>query len=116
MEWLRFSFDAVLIVGALVLVAMSLIGTFRFHFVLNRMHAAALLDTGAVLLVSLAVFIAHGFLAADWKLLLLVMVLWIGSPISSHMLARLEVMTDKDLAHHLTVEGTEEEATGDDNA
>ena len=60
--------------------------------------------------------------AAAWKmasmtlLLLLVMVLWIGSPISSHMLARLEVMTDKDLAHHLTVEGTEEEATGDDNA
>jgi len=116
MEWIRFALVAALLLGALVLIALALTGVFRFRFVLNRMHAAALLDTSAVMLVCLAVFAAHGFHAADWKLLMLILVLWIGSPISSHMLARLEVMTDKDLAHHLTVEGDEEEATGDDNA
>ena len=116
MEWIRFALVAALIAGALVLVLLALTGVFRFRFVLNRMHAAALLDTSAVLLVTLDVFVAHGLAAADWKLLLLVLVLWVGSPISSHMLARLEVMTDEDLSHHLTVEGAEKEADGDDNA
>lgn len=116
MEWIRFVLVAALITAALVLVLLALLGVFRFHFVLNRMHSASLLDTCGVLLISLAVVTAHGLNAADWKLLLLILVLWIGSPISSHMLARLEVMTDKDLAHHLTVESAEEEVTSDDNA
>ena len=115
MEWIRFALVAVLIAAALVLTLLALVGVFRFRFVLNRMHSASLLDTCVVLLGSLAVAVAHGLSAANWKLLLLIMVLWIGSPISSHMLARLEVMTDKDLAHHLTVEDGGEEAVGDDN-
>ncbi len=114
MEWIRFALVALLLLGMLVLVFLALTGVFRFHFVLNRMHAAGMLDTGAVLLACVAVVVAHGIHIADLKLLMLLLVLWVGSPISSHMLSRLEVMTDPDLSHHLKME--EKEATKDDNA
>ena len=67
-------------------------------------------------LIAAALLVARGIAAADWKLLLLILLLWIGSPISSHLVARLEVMTDEELAHHLTVEKPgKKEDTGNDN-
>lgn len=107
MEWIRFGLVTALIAGALVMVLLAITGVFRFHFVLNRMHMASLIDTGAALLLTVAVIIARGFAAADWKLLLILLLLWIGSPISSHMLAQLEVMTDDELEEHLIVEEDE---------
>ena len=107
MEWIRFGLVAALIAGALVMVFLAITGVFRFQFVLNRMHMASLIDTGAMLLLTAAVIIARGFSAADWKLLLILLLLWIGSPISSHMLAQLEVMTDNELEEHLIVEEDE---------
>ena len=104
MAWIRFGLVAALIAGALLLVLLAVTGVFRFRFVLNRMHMASLIDTGAMLLLSAAVVIARGFAAADWKLLLILLLLWLGSPISSHMLSLLEVRTDGELAEHLTVE------------
>lgn len=114
MEWFRFALTAALVVTALVTVLLSVLGVFRFHFVLNRMHSASMLDSCAVLLISLSVVVHHGLHAADWKLLLLIVFLWIGSPIASHMLARLEVMTDSDLTHHLKVEQRKKEAQDHD--
>lgn len=104
MEWVRFALVAALLAAALGVVLLALLGVFRFRFVLNRMHAASMLDTAGMLLVTAAVFVAHGLHVADWKLLLLLLLLWIGSPISAHMLARLEIMTDEELTQHLTVE------------
>ena len=109
MEWLRFGLTAVLLTGSLLMVLLAQIGVFRFRFVLNRMHTASLIDTCGVLLTVLAAAVAMGLRPACWKLLLLVLLLWMGSPISSHLLARLEVMTDEELSHHLTVEGKEAE-------
>ena len=109
MEWLRFALTAVLLTGSLLMVLLAQIGVFRFRFVLNRMHTASLIDTCGVLLTVLAAVVAMGLRPACWKLLLLVLLLWMGSPISSHLLARLEVMTDEELSHHLTVEGARSE-------
>jgi len=104
MAWIRFGLTAALIAGALVMVLLAVTGVFRFRFVLNRMHMASLIDTGAMILLTVAIILARGFAAADWKLLLILLLLWLGSPISSHMLSLLEVRTDGELEEHLTVE------------
>ena len=52
MEWIRFGLVAALIAGALVMVFLAITGVFRFQFVLNRMHMASLIDTGAMLLLT----------------------------------------------------------------
>ena len=101
---IRFVITAALLAAALGMVLVALVGVFRFRFVLNRMHAASMLDTFGMVLVTAAILVEQGLRTADWKLLLIVALLWIGSPISSHLLARLEVMTDDELSRHLTVE------------
>jgi hypothetical protein len=50
-----------------------------------------------ILFVMLGLVILRGFSMDSLKLLLVVGFFWIASPVSSHMLARLEAMTDEDL-------------------
>jgi multicomponent Na+:H+ antiporter subunit G len=45
----------------------------------------------------LGLVILRGFSMDSLKLLLVIGFFWIASPVSSHMLARLEAMTDEDL-------------------
>ena len=45
LEWLRFLAGAALLLMGLGIFVIEMIGVFRFHYVLNRMHAAAMGDT-----------------------------------------------------------------------
>ena len=49
-EWIRFALSAMCILGGLVTLIIALIGLLRFDFALNRIHAAAMADTLALLL------------------------------------------------------------------
>ena len=89
MEWLRFGICAALMAVGLAAMCVAVIGVFRFRYVLNRMHAAGMMDTLGMLACSLGLFAASGFNVTGFKLLLAVVVLWCTSPISSHLIARL---------------------------
>ena len=54
LEWIRFAVVAILMLGGLFSLLVSVIGAYRFHYVLNRIHVAAKCDTMGVLLILLA--------------------------------------------------------------
>lgn len=94
-EWLRFLVAAGFIIGGLIVSAIATFGLFKFKFVLNRMHAAAMNDTLAIMFVLFGLIVINGFNAVSLKLLLIIIFLWFASPVSSHLIARLEVTVDK---------------------
>ena len=74
LEILRFIIGTIVLTIGLLTFALEVFGTYRYEFVLNRMHAAAL-----------------------------------GSPVSSHLISRLEVMTDETLPEHCELDYLKEE-------
>ena len=108
-EWIRFGVTALCVVGGLFALLTALLGLFRFDYALNRLHAAAIADTLALGLVLLGVMVAVGFRAVLWKLVLVLVIQWYTSPLSSHMLAQFEYRAGQDLARYLELpEETEE--------
>ena len=79
----------------------AIIGIFNFKFALNRMHSAAMNDTMAALCVIISLIILSGINASSIKFILIIFFLWITTPIASHLVAKLEVMTDNELLHHV---------------
>lgn len=96
MEWVRFVAGALLILAGLTVSCIAVVGTYKFKFVLNRMHAAAMNDTMAILLVVLGLIILNGFNFTSLKLFVIICFFWMASPVCSHLLARLEVTVDKE--------------------
>ncbi len=72
-----------------ICVIISIIGVFRFDYVLNRMHATTIADTLGTLLIFLGVVLHFGFSMTSAKLVLVVMFQWITAPVSGHMIARM---------------------------
>lgn len=88
-----------IIAGILLLIGISIIciatfGIFKFKYVLNRMHAAAMCDTLALMICLLGVSVLYGISFITLKLILIIIFLWLASPVSSHLIARLEVTTN----------------------
>lgn len=108
-ETVRTVIAAVLIISGLVAVIVSVFGVFRFRFVMNRMHCAALLDSLALLLILTGAAVACGSMEYIPKLLLILVFQWIGSPIAAHMVGRLEVTTDETIGEHMDFERPEPE-------
>ncbi len=100
-EYIRFALCAACMLGGLVTLISSIVGLFKLDFSMNRIHAAAMADTLSLLLFLLGVFIAVGFTAVAWKLLLILIIQWLTAPLSSHMLAEFEYLTDEDLRDYL---------------
>jgi len=96
-ETLRFILCALLIGIGLVFEICAVIGVFRFHYVLNRMHAAALGDTMGILMIMLGLAVASGVNLLSLKLLLIIFLFWTASPVASHLIGRLELTTNEDL-------------------
>lgn len=111
-ELIRFILAAVLIVLGLVAILLSLLGVFKFRFVLNRMHCAAMTDTMGALCIILGLMIATGGLTNVVKLAMILLLVWVGSPISSHLIGRMEVATDENL--HDYMKFNEKEVTADE--
>ncbi len=97
MEIFRFILAALLIAGGLFVAIVACKGMFKFRFVLNRMHAAALCDTLSIMLVLMGLVVACGFNLVSLKLFLIIVFLWFASPVSSHLLALLEVTINEHL-------------------
>lgn len=95
LEWVRFLTASLFILSGVGTIVLSVLGVFKFHFVLNRMHSAAMGDTMGLLMVLTGLIIISGFSFLSLKILLVICFLWMASPVSSHLITRLEITTDK---------------------
>ncbi len=102
-ESLRYGLAAGFMLLGLIGIALSVLGVFKFRFVMNRMHCAAIIDTMGALCVLISLILATASLQYIPKLVVILAVLWLGSPISSHLVSRLEISTDKTLAAHMRI-------------
>lgn len=91
--WLRFILGACFLVSGVVFFIIEVISVFKLRYVLNRMHAAATGDTMGIGLSLVGLMLMSGFTFTTVKLLLILLFLWFSSPVSSHLIARLEVET-----------------------
>mgnify|MGYP002511135838 CR=1 FL=1 len=96
-EWLRFMIGTAVLLCGLAIFVIEIYGIFHLKYVLNRMHAAALGDTLGILFIFLGLVVMRGFTLDSLKLILVILFFWMASPVSGHMISRLEAMTD----HHL---------------
>lgn len=99
-EWIRFLAGAALLLVGMAIFVIEMIGVFRFRYVLNRMHAAAMGDTLGLGSCLLGLIVMSGLNFTSLKLFLVIVFLWFSSPVSSHLIARLEVTTDEEKEKH----------------
>lgn len=99
-EWVRFLLGAGLLLTGVAVFLIEMIGVFRFKYVLNRMHAAAIGDTLGIGICLLGLIVMNGLNFTSLKLFLVIIFLWFSSPTSSHLIAKLEVTTNEDEEPH----------------
>ncbi len=104
MAEIRFILSALLMAAALFVLCTGVIGNWRFRYCLNRLHAASVNDTLGLLLSMASLAAASGINLTTLKYLLIVILLWITSPLSSHLIAQLEISTAPDLSSHMKKE------------
>ena len=97
LEWIRFLAGTGLLLTGVCVFAIELFGVFKFQYVLNRMHAAAIGDTLGIGISLLGLMILSGLNFTSLKLGLVIVFLWMASPVSSHLISRLEVVTNEHL-------------------
>lgn len=100
LEWIRFGLGSVFFILGVFIFAIELMGVFRFRYVLNRMQVAATGDTLGLGVSLAGLMILSGWNFTTLKFLLVITFLWFSSPVSSHMVARLEVMTNPRLGEY----------------
>ena len=103
MAWVQLIAGGILIVTGLLTMCAAVLGVFRFHYVLNRMHAAAMGDTMGIGASLAGLMILFGFQFVTLKLALVLIFLWCASPVSSHLISRLEYITNEKLEKYCEV-------------
>lgn len=108
-DTVRFVIGAVLMAGGIVVILISVLGFYRFRFVLNRMHCAAIIDTLGSLLILASLMVFADAPVYLFKLLGVLAFLWIGSPVASHLVCRTELLTDDDAKQFIVIPKEAEE-------
>jgi multicomponent Na+:H+ antiporter subunit G len=103
LEWIKLIVGSAFLVCGIVIFFTELFGVFHFNYVLNRMHAAAMGDTLGISACLIGLIIFSGINFTSLKLLLIICFLWFSSPVSSHMLSRLEIATNDNLEAHCQI-------------
>ena len=107
LDILRFALSLALTLGGLFVLISGVVGVFRFPYALSRIHAAALGDTLGIALMLLGVMVAEGFSVITLKLLVVMLFLWVTSPVASHLIGRMEVTINDELDSNMTVSDLE---------
>ena len=97
MSAIRFVLTAAFMLVGLFVCCVGVYGVFKLKYAANRMHAAALNDTLGVS------FCLIGLAITALKILLVVVFLWLASPVASHLLCRLEVETNEERGQYMNV-------------
>ena len=102
-EWIRFILGTGLLCIGVATFILEVFGVFKFRYVLNRMHAAAMGDTMRIGASLAGLMILFGFQFVTLKLALVLIFLWCASPVSSHLISRLEYITNEKLEKYCEV-------------
>ena len=97
----RFVIAALLTLAGVFCMISSVLGLYRFA--LTRIHAASLMDTVSIFLMLSGLSVATGFTVATAKMVVVILFLWITSPVASHLIGRLEVTINDELEKDMTV-------------
>lgn len=89
MEWSLSVIQGLLLLVGCVFLVIGGIGILRLPDVFTRLHAAGLTDTMGAGLVLLGLAIQGGFSLVTAKIVLILIFLWLTSPVSSHALAKI---------------------------
>lgn len=100
LEWVRFLAGTGLLLTGLGIFVIQLFGVFKFSYILNRMHAAAMGDTLGIGISLTGLIVLCGWDYTSLKIALIIVFLWLASPVSSHLISRLEVVTNEHLEEH----------------
>ena len=108
-QWCRFAAAALCLALGIAFMILAVFGVNRFKKALNRMHAAAMGDTLGILFIFAGLMIIRGFSLDSLKLFLVILFFWMASPVSGHMISRLEAMTDEHLGEIQIIDGMDRE-------
>ena len=97
LNWIRFLCGTGLLLAGLGIFLLEIFGVFKFKYVLNRMHAAAMGDTLGIGACLTGLILLSGLNFTSLKMALIIGFLWLASPVSSHLISRLEVVTNEHL-------------------
>ena len=100
LEWIRFVAGTGLLIVGMGIFLLEIFGVYKFSYVLDRMHAAAMGDTLGLGASLTGLILLSGFNVTSVKMALVLFFLWLASPVSSHLISRLEVVTNEHLADH----------------
>lgn len=111
-DWICFGFSALFtLIGAIAFFSAA-VGVGRFKFCLNRLHAAAVADTIGVTCVALSAMIYAGLEFVSLKELMVIMIMMLTSPVSTHLLAELEYTVSDNVEDNCRIEEAEEREEG----
>lgn len=102
MEMLKLILGSAFLLIGMVIFAIEIFGVFRLNCALNRLHSAALGDTLGISTCMIGLMIMEGFTFTTLKMALVILFFWMASPVSSHLLANLEITTYADLDNKAT--------------
>ena len=94
---IRFSATTLCFVLGAVFLCISLFGTFRLNYSLNKLHAAAICDTLVLMFFITGCIIASGINITSFKFFLIIAIQWCASPLVSHIFVKAKYLTDEDL-------------------
>ena len=89
MSTFRLILAIVLLSVGMFFILLSVIGVFRMKFVMNRMHAAALGDTCGLLFIISGLAVIAGFSFTSLKLVGVLILFWLTSPVSGHLISNM---------------------------
>ena len=100
LNWIRFLLGIGPLLVGMAIFLLQIFGVFKFKYVLNRMHAAAMGDTLGIGISLTGLILLSGWNATSVKMAMIIVFLWLASPVSSHLISRLEVVTNEHLAEN----------------
>ena len=103
MSVIRFILTAAFMLVGLFVCCVGVYGVFKLKYAANRMHAASLNDTMGISLCLVGLAISAPDVFTALKILLVVVFLWLASPVASHLLCRLEVETNEQRGEYMNV-------------
>lgn len=108
LEWIRFYITAGLMTIALTGFAFSVLGVWRFDYVMNRMHAGGIGDSFSLFFLVSGLMVSAAAPIVILKLLLPLLFMWFSSPTATHFLSQTEYYTSGHLFEHVRRKNTGE--------
>ena len=100
MNSIFFVLGAICILASAAVFVLEIVGVFKFDYVLNRMHAAAMGDSAGIFLAAVGCMLINGLNLGTLKIVLTVAFFWMTSPVCANLVARLQIDGDKKSEKH----------------